>query len=444
MVDGSWKKEYERKLISAEEAASFVKSGERVVFTSGREAFSVGFAIAARMGELRGVKIIAPTPTYDFGWYDPGWEESFELTVRMPTATCQDALDAKRCDFEPGSLVPFIEIDEAYRADVCLTELSSPDEHGFLSFGNSLWAKKRQIKQAKLTIAEVNSNLIRPCGENYIHVSEIDYFVEHTPAGTGLGTGSLAGRQLKEPEPYLRAIAENVSKIIKDGDTLQIGIGRTTEPLVKLGLFQGKQDLGWHSEATPPGIISLIREGVINGKRKTLHPGKAVITSIGGGTKEEMDWVNNNPLFYMVDVAYLEDLRIIATHDNFVAINNALAIDMTGQISAETIGLRQLGAAGGQIPFVIASWLSKGGRSITVLPSTAQGGKVSRIMPVLPEGTIVTIQRNCADYIVTEYGIAHLKGKTLRQRAQELISIAHPDFRDALAKTARERFWPSQ
>lgn len=442
MEDTDWKSEYERKLISAEEAANLVKSGQRVVFTSGREAFSIGFAIAARMEELRGVKITAPTPTYDFGWYDPGWEESFELTVRMPTATCQDALDTRRCDFDPGSLIPFIEIDKSYRADICLTEVSSPDEHGFCSFGASLWAKKRQIKEAKLTIAEVNNNLIRPCGENYIHVSEIDYFVEHTPTGRGFGAGSLAGRKLREPEAYLKAIAENVSRIIRDGDTLQIGIGRTTEPLVKLGLFDGKQDLGWHSEATPPGIISLVRDGIINGKRKTLHPEKAVVTSIGGGTKEEMDWVDNNPLFHMVDIDYLEDLRIIAANDNFVAINNALALDITGQISAETIGLRQLGSAGGQIPFVIATWLSEGGRSITVLPSTAQGGKVSRIMPVLPEGTVVTVQRNCADYIVTEYGIAHLKGKTLRQRAQALISVAHPDFRSELTKAAKERFWP--
>jgi 4-hydroxybutyrate CoA-transferase len=437
-----WKSEYEKKLISAEAAAQFVNSGNRIVFTSGREAFSVGFAIAARLGELKGVKITAPTPTFDFGWYDAGWEDAFEVTIRMPTATCQDAVDAKRCDFDPGSLIPFVEIDESYRADICLTEVSTPDENGFCSFGASLWAKKRQLQQAKLTIAEVNSNLIRPCGENYVHVSEIDYFVEHKSTGRGFGTGSLAGKALKGPEPYLKNVAENVSSLIKDGDTLQIGIGRTTEPLVKLGLLNGKQDIGWHSEATPPGIITLIREGVINGKLKTLHPEKAVVTAIGGGSKEEMDWVNNNPLFYMVDIGYLEDFRTIAALDNFVALNNALAIDITGQISAETIGLRQLGSAGGQIPFVLGQWLSKGGRSITVLPSTAQDGKLSRIMPVLPEGTVVTIQRNCVDYVVTEYGIARLRGKTLRQRAEELISIAHPDHRSELKKAAQARFWP--
>jgi len=437
-----WKSEYERRTVSAEEAANLVKSGDRIAFTSGREAFAVGFAIAARMGELKGVKITAPTPTYDFGWYDPGWEEAFELTIRMPTATCQDALNEKRVDFDPGSLIPFIEIDESYQADICLTEISPPDDDGYCSFGASLWAKKRQIEQAKLTIAEVNKNLIRPCGDNYIHVSQIDYFVEHPPTGRGFGTGSLAGRELKEPDQALKNIAANVAGLIKDGDTLQIGIGRTTEPLVKLGILNGRKDLGWHSETTPPGIISLVREGVVNGKRKTLHPEKAVITAIGGGTREEMNWVNGNALFHMVDIGYLEDIRVISANDNFVAINNALIADITGQISAESIGLSQRGSAGGQIPFVVATWLSRGGRSITVLPSTAQGGKVSRIAPVLPEGTVVTVQRNCVDYVVTEYGVARLRGKTLRQRAEALISVAHPDFRDELWKAARERFWP--
>jgi len=230
--------------------------------------------------------------------------------------------------------------------------------------------------------------------------------------------------------------------LIRDGDTLQIGVGRTTEPLVGLGLLDGKKDLGWHSEATPPGIISLIREGVINGSRKTLHEGKAVVTSIGGSSREEMKWVDRNPSIMLVDIAYFEDLRVIGAHDNFVAINNALMIDLTGQICCETIGTRQMATAGGQIAFVFGSWLSKGGRSITVLPSTAVGGTVSRIVPTLPEGSVVTIQRNCADYIATEFGIAHLKGKTRRERAKALIAVAHPDFRDELTKKAKQFFWP--
>ena len=439
-----WQEEYERKFVSAEEAASMVKSGDRVAFTSGREAFAVGLALAVRKEELKGVHILVPTPTYDFGWYDEGWQDSFDITIRMPTTTSQEAVDTRRVDFDPGTMIPFVELAGAHAADVIITEISTPDDKGFCSFGASLWAKKRQVENAKLVIAEVNKNLIRTFGDNYIHVSEIDYFVEHVSAGRSMRTGSLAGRELKGPDPSLKAIASNCSQIIKDGDTLQIGVGRTTEPLVGLGMLDGKRDLGWHSEATPPGVIALVQQGVINGKCKTLHQGKVVVTSIGGSTREEMEWVNNNPLFWLVDVAYLEDIRVIAAHDNMVVVNNALMIDLTGQICAETIGMRQMAAAGGQIPFVFGAWLSKGGRSITVLPSTATttDSTVSRIVPTLPQGAVVTIQRNCADYIVTEYGIAHLKGKTRRQRTEELIAVAHPDFRSELRKEARKLFWP--
>lgn len=440
-----WREEYQRKFISAEEAARKIKSGDTVAFTSGREAFATGLALATRKDELKNVHILVPTPTYDFGWYDEGWQDSFDITVRIPTATCQEAMDARRIDFDPGTPIPFVEVAEApYKADIILTEVSPPDDKGFCSFGASLWAKKRQIENAKLAIAEVNKNLIRTYGDNYIHISQIDYFVEHISAGEGMKSGSLAGRQLKKPEPYLKAIAENIARLIKDGDTLQIGVGRTTEPLVELGLLDGKHNLGWHSEATPPGVISLVREGVINGRYKTLNPGRVVVTSIGGSSREEMEWVNNNPLFWLVDVAYLEDIRVIAAHDNMVAINNALLIDLTGQICAETVGSRQISGAGGQIPFVFGTWLSRGGRSITVLPATAEtkNGTVSRIVPTLPQGSVVTIPRNCADYIVTEYGVAQLKGKPRRQRAEELISVAHPNFRVELKEAARRQFYP--
>ena len=439
-----WQEEYKRKMISAEEAAQFVKSGDSVVFTAGREAHAIGLALAARFGELKNVKVFVPSPGYDFGWYDPGWEESFGVTIMMPTAVCQQAIDERSCDYNFGTLVPFSFREAEQEADVLLTEISPPDEKGFCSFGQSLWNKKRHIKNAKLVIAEVNENLIRTHGDNFVHVSEINYFVEHIASGGAPGMGSLAGREKKEPETYLKDIAGYISQLIKDRDTIQIGVGRTTEPLVRLGLLDGKHDLGWHSQATPPGVISLVREGVINGKYKTINPEKVVVTSLGGGTTEEMAWVNNNPIFWLVDVAYLEDPRVIAAHDNMVAINNALAIDLTGQIAAEGLGTRQISVAGGQIPFVFGALLSKGGRSITVLPSTAKtkDGIVSRIMPTLPQGTPVTTLRNCAQYIVTEYGIADLWGKSVRSRCEELISIAHPNFRAELRKEARKLYWP--
>ena len=441
-----WRDEYQRKTISADEAAQLVKSGDYVVFTMGREAFALGLAIAARKEELKDVQVYCAAPGYDFGWYDEGWQDSFKVTIAMVTATSQEAVDAKRVELNPGVVLGtprgFMDVGAALekQPDVVLTEISPPDERGFCSFGQSLWDKKRTIKQGKLVIAEVNQNLIRTYGDNYIHTSEIDYFVEHISTGGAPGTGTLAGRVKKEPEPYLKDIAGYVNGLIKDGDTIQIGVGRTTEPLVRLGMLEGKCDIGYHSEATPSGIISLVREGVITGKCKTVNPGKVVVTSLGGGTREEMEWASENPLFWLVDVDYLEDVRVISAHDNYIAINNALAIDLNGQIDAETIGTRPMGGAGGQPSFVMGALLSKGGRSVTLLPSTAAGGKVSRIMSLLPEGSSVTVTRQFVDYVITEYGVVRLWGKSLRQRARDLISIAHPDFRAELTKAAKEMF----
>jgi len=438
-----WREEYQRKFISAEEAAGLVKSGDCVVFTMGREAFAVGMALAGRKDELQDVRVHVPTPGYDFGWYEEGWEASFEVVIWMPTATCQEAVDARRCDVNVGTPISLLRSSlAAIPADVVITEVSPPDEKGFCSFGQSLWNKKEQLRMGKVKIAEVNKNLIRTYGNNFIHVSEIDYFVEHIPSGAAPAMGSLAGRKLVEPPPYLQDIAGYVAELIQDRDTIQIGVGRTTEPLVRLGMLNNKHDLGMHSEATPPGIVSLVREGVITGKYKTLHQGKVVVTSLGGGTKDEMEWANNNPLFELVEFAYLEDIRVISAHDNMVAINNALAVDLSGQITAEAIGTRLRSTAGGQVPFVLGALLSKGGRSITVLPSTLGDGKLSRIMPLFPEGTVVTIQRGCADYVVTEYGIASLYGKSVRQRAQELIAIAHPDLRAELRRQATSLLYP--
>ena len=320
-----WRSEYERKLISAEEAARFVKSGDYIAFTLGREAYAIGKAIADRMDELEDVKVFQPFPGYHFGWYGQDREKSFKVTIYMPTIVSQEMVDDKRADIEVNDILSISE-GTSRESDIVITEVSPPDEKGFCSFGASLWNKKEHIKRGKLVLAEVNKNLIRTFGDNFVHVSEIDYFVPHEETGGGVAGRSLAGRKLRAPAPYLRDIVEYVSSLIKDGDTLQIGVGRTTEPLVGLGVLNGKCDLGWHSEGTPPGVIALVREGVINGKRKTINPGKAVVTSLGGAGKEDMDWVNNNPLFWLVNVTYLWDIRTISAHDDMVAINNSLSV----------------------------------------------------------------------------------------------------------------------
>jgi len=438
-----WQEEYKNKMVPAEDAAKHVKSGDCVAFTTGREAHAIGLAIAARKEELKDVKVFVPTPGFDFGWYDPGWEDSFSILTGFPLGINKEMVREKRCDLYFGVLLPFdIEYFKG-GVDILLTEVSLPDERGFCSFGQSLWNKRDQVRDARLVIAEVNENLIRTYGDNYVHVSEVDYFVEHVSSGEAPGGASLLGKKIpKEPDEGMKRITKYVAELIKDGDTLQIGVGRTTEPLVNLGMLDGKNDIGYHSEATAPGIIRLAQEGVITGKYKTVRPGKVVVTSVGGDTRERVQWVHMNPLFELVDIDYLEDIRVIAAHDNMVTINQALAIDLFGQSTAETLGVELVSGAGGQVPFHIGALLSKGGRAITVIPSTAQNGKVSRIRPLLPEGTTVTIHKNLADLIVTEYGVAHMRGRSRRQKAEALINVAHPDFRDVLRKEAEKLFWP--
>lgn len=325
-----WREAYERKFLTPEEAAGLVKSGDTVLFTAGREGRAVGYALAGRLGEVQNVRVMLPTPGYDFPWYDEGWQGSFAVTVGLPTDACQDALDGRRADFYFGDLIPFRTLGDWDEPDMVITEVSPPNEKGFCSFGAALWNKKRTLRSGRVKIAEVNPNLIRTYGENYIHVSEIDYFVEHVSAGREPGQGSLAGRAQREPGPHHQDIARHVNSLLRSGDTLQIGVGRTTEPLVRLGALNGKEDLGYHSEATPAGIITLVKEGVINGKHKTINRELAVVTTIGGGTREEMAYVHENPQFRLMEVEYLEDVRVISAHDNFAGINNALAVDLTG------------------------------------------------------------------------------------------------------------------
>lgn len=439
-----WKEEYKRKLVSPEEAVKAVKSGDYVVFAQ-PEPLALGLALVGRAEELKGVAIMggggSDLPMYDPSWYQV-YPDAFQLETSYVLPLVRELISERRADFALSGLFGVPDAGEKKPMDVFMVQVSPPDEHGFCSFGASLWAKKEWVKAAKAALAEANEMLIRTYGDNFIHVSEIDYFVEHTPTGKVPGSTDILGRKTTGPGEVEKTIAEYAGSLIKDGDCLEIGVGGTAEWVAQLGILDNKHDLGWHSENTVRGIGTLVMNGVINGKRKNIHQGKAVATAVGGGTKEEMDFINENPLFEVYSSSYILDPRVIAAHDNMVAINSAIAVDLTGQIAAESVGPVMTSGSGGQLSFAIGAYLSRGGRSIVALPSSARGGTLSRIVPMLEQGTVVSTPRTLADIVVTEYGIARLKGKTQRERALELIAVAHPDFRAELKREAERLYWP--
>ncbi|MBI3967011.1 MAG: 4-hydroxybutyrate CoA-transferase [Chloroflexi bacterium] len=437
---GEWRADYERKLMTAEEAVKVVRSGDKVAFGRGREPEALGLALAARAAELRDVEVFIPTPALDFGWYDSGFEESFRIKISyaFPRGVVREWFDERRGDYLVGSIYSsvrpqFMDSDEK-TVDVLLIELSPPDEHGYCSFGTSLWDKKHQVRRARTVLAEINDRLIRTYGDNYVHVSEIGAFVEHS-RGSGWG--------IKPPQapPEAAAICEHLKPFVRDGDTIQFGAGTVSEALPSLGLFAGRFDLGVHTEMTARGIVALVREGVVNGKRKTLHRGKVVATAVGG-MREDLQFINQNPIFEVYEQSYVSDPRTIAANDNMLCVNMALAVDLTGQISAESLGHRMYSGSGGQPAFAIGAQLSRGGRYFVVLPSATSDGAQSRIVAHFEPGTIVTVPRTLADYVVTEHGVAALRGKSVRERAEALIAIAHPDHRAGLSREAQRLYWP--
>jgi 4-hydroxybutyrate CoA-transferase len=440
----NWQEEYKRKVVSSEEAVKAIKSGDYVVLAQ-PEAPALGLALVSRADELKGVRIMggggSDLPMYDTSWYDV-FPDTFQLETSYVLPLVRALVAERKSDFTVSGLFGVPDMTEAKPMDVFMVQVSPPDEHGFCSFGASLWMKKEWVRMARVVIAEANERIIRTYGDNFVHVSEIDYFVEHTPSGRVPGGTDILGRRSTGPGELEKNIAGYIGTLIKDGDCLEIGVGGTAEWVAQLGILDSKHDLGWHSENTVRGIGTLVMNGVITGKNKNIHKGRAVATAVGGGTKEEMDFINDNPLFEVYSSNYILDPRVIASHDNVVAINSAIALDLTGQIAAESVGTVMTSGSGGQLSFAIGAYLSKGGRSVVAIPSTAKDGALSRIVPILEPGTVVSTPRTLADIVVTEYGIARLKGKTQRERALELVAVAHPDFRADLKKEAERLYWP--
>ena len=426
-----WKKIYDERRMSAEEAVKLVHDGDRVVIG---HAVGVPIAITDVMVDhkenYRDVEIMQMVSMGTARFAEPGTEGHFHLNSMFLGVQSRPVVKEGRGDFTPCC---FSEIPGLFRnylpVDVAIIIVTPPDKDGYCSCGISVDYTLPAARCAKRVIAQVNPQMPRTHGDTFLHVSEIDAFVEIDEPVLELGLPKIG-----EVE---KAIGENGAKLIKDGDTLQPGIGAIPDAV--LLFLKDKKDLGIHSEMISDGVVELIESGVITNKKKTLHPGKVVVSFLMG-TKRLYDFANDNPAIAMYPVDYVNDPNVVGLNDNLVSINSCVQVDFMGQVASESVGLTQISGIGGQIDFVRGARLSKGGRSIIAIASTAGKGKISKIVPFLDEGAAVTTSRTDVDYVVTEYGIAHLRGKTLKERARTLIAIAHPDFRENLKKAFEERF----
>ncbi len=432
-----WKAWYAERLVPAEQAAAQVRSGEHLYIPVSMQPRRIVEALFARHAELHDVRITC-LPAGEFGWFAPDLAGAIDVNVIYATPISREAVDRRLADYTPFMIYGAHKAidegrEEARPIDTTIITVSPPNAQGYVCLGNAVWDAGSVVPRARQTIATVNRHLPRTFGDSWLHVSAIDWFVEdHTPPQP---------RPYAEPDPGDAAIAGYAGSIVHDRDTIQIGVGSTTGNLVRLGGLDGRHDLGYFGELTVPGTVDLVRQGVITGRFMPTHPDKFVATA-AGNSPEDIAFIDDNPAFEFRAVDYLHDPRSIAANDNYVAINNALAVDLTGQIAASTIGPRVYSGTGGQLSFAIGAFMSHGGRYVVVLPSTARGAAVSRITPHFDAGQIVTVPRDIADLVVTEYGIARLLNRSVRERAEALIAIAHPDHRAELRKAAARLFWP--
>lgn len=430
-----WQDHYRRRLVSAHEAARHVKPGDHVYLPTGQQVGSVIRGLVARHDELRDVTISC-LPSADYGWFAPELEGRLTVNVLYANAFTRNALERRRADYTPFMIYGHHKAldegrEEARRIDVNVISVTPPNAHGYVCLGHAVWDAKTSVRRAKMTIAVVNDHLPRTFGDSWLHVSEIDWFVaDHTPLP------DATARTYPPPEPWDAPIAGYVASLVRDGDTIQIGTGSATGNIVRVGALDDKHDLGYFSELTVPGTVELVKKGVITGRRMTTHPDKFVAATAGNSAADRA-FIDGNPMFEFQAVDYVLDPRNIARNDNYVAINNALAVDLTGQVAASTIGPSVYSGTGGHFVFAMGAFMSRGGRYVCVIPSTARGGTVSRIVPQFEAGQIVTVPRDITDTVVTEYGIARLLNRSVRERAEALISIAHPDFRAELRDQAR-------
>jgi acyl-CoA hydrolase len=423
-----WAEAYRSKVTTAENALAEVRSGDRVyIHPGGAEPEILVRALVGRAEELRDVEIIHLLTLGDAGYVRPGMEAHFRHSAMFVGANVREAVHSGRADYMPISLseIPSLFTSGLLPIDVCLVQVSPPDEHGFCSLGVGVDCTRSAAEVARTVIAEVNTEMPRTLGNSFLHVRNLDRIVESSRPVLELPRQPVTELQ--------RRIAGHVAGLVEDGSTLQMGIGGVPDAV--LSFLRDRRDLGVHSEMFSDGVMELVEAGVITNEKKTLHRGK-VVAGFLMGSRRLYDFVHNNPLFELHPSDYTNDPFVIAGNERMVAINSALEVDLTGQVCADSMGTRIYSGVGGQADFIRGSARSKGGKPIIALPSTAKGGAVSRIVPTLGEGAGVVTTRSDVHYVVTEHGVAFLHGKTLRQRVEALVAIAHPDFRDSLLEFA--------
>ncbi len=418
-----WEKIYQSKVMSAQEAVTHIKNGDRVVLGHLIGApVPIINAMCENYKAYDGVIITSMLTSDGQPYAAPEYKGHFVLQPMFVGKNTARALAEGYGDFIPThfSDLPYL-FRTITKPDVVLVQGSRPDADGYISLGFTSDYTYPAAKEARTIIVEANAQCPYVFGDTRLHVSEIECIVEtdHAPV-------EIPPTKITETE---QSIAEFCASLINDGDCLQLGLGAIPDAV--LGLMEDKHELGIHSELIGDAVQKLTEKGIITGSRKEIDTGKIVTTSLYG-SQALNQWADHNPMLVLRPVDYTNDVRVISQISNMISINSCVELDLTGQVCSEALGMRQISGIGGQVDFVRGAKMSKGGKSIIACYSTAKGGTISKIVPILKEGTPVTTSRTDVDYVVTEYGVAHLRGKTLKQRAAELIQVAHPAFREQL------------
>jgi len=429
-----WNKLYQSRVVTAEEAVRIIHSGNRIFLTGNVSVpQKVLRALVEYAPSLTDVEICQALTVGPADYVEPALQGHLRVNTMFISHNVRQAVQDGRADFTPVMLseFPLLFKRGTLPLDVAMIHVSLPDEHGFCSLGVEVGLTKTPAECAKTIIAEVNEQMPRTLGDSFIHVSHLDYIVP-----VNYPIAELPATEDGSSEVVER-IARHIAELIPDGATMQMGIGVIPNAVLKH--LHHKKDLGVHSELFSDGVVDLVNAGVLTNARKSLHPGKIVAGFILG-TRQLYEWVDDNPLIEMHRTEYVNDPYVIAQNERMVAINSAIEVDLTGQVCADSIGPRLYSGVGGQLDFIYGASRSKEGVPIIALPSTAilrDGTLVTRISGMLQQGAGVVTSRNHVRYLVTEYGVADLYGKTIQKRARQLIAIAHPDFRAALEAQAK-------